>query len=376
MFRSAAITVDDNQPMAQIVVMPIDFKCTTCQSTLRVPESGGGKRARCPHCKSLNLIPQTKPEEPSRPPASQQFFIDSVSGSTYGPITKLELDQWVQEGRVSGDCAVRASGEKQGQPASRYYPNLQPSPHQPPRTANAEVTLDRHPIEKMEPTVDTGGQSRTPQFAKQIGYSVIPTEVDFELIFHTAVKLFLKNAIILSTTALICILPSAVDSIFRLADNELEAIPQILLNLLQIYLSIGQARLALQICRGQPTTLGAVFSGSDKFLPVILFTFLAYLALALGFLLLVLPAIFLLLFFWPSYFLIVDDKADILDSFFLAKALSAPNVLTTLLLGLTSIGILIAGLLICGVGVIPASGFVSILWVVSYLAMSGQLSFE
>ena len=112
---SVAITVDDLKPMTQIDWMSIEFKCTTCQSLLCVDETGSGKRARCPHCKSLNLIPKTKLDKPAEPPASQQFFIDSVSGSIYGPITKLELDQWVEEGRISGDCVVRASGEKGGQ---------------------------------------------------------------------------------------------------------------------------------------------------------------------------------------------------------------------------------------------------------------------
>ncbi|MCP4775671.1 MAG: hypothetical protein GY880_15675, partial [Planctomycetaceae bacterium] len=154
MCRSVAITVDVAEPMAQSVDMPIEFKCTNCQSLLSVPETGSGKRARCPHCKSLNLIPKTKPVEPAEPPASQQFFIDSVSGSAFGPITKLELDQWVREGRISGDCIVRASGEKRGLPASRYYPNLQPSPNHRPRTTNEEVALDRHPIAKTVATQD------------------------------------------------------------------------------------------------------------------------------------------------------------------------------------------------------------------------------
>ncbi len=358
--------------MAQIVEMPIEFKCTTCQSLLRVDESGSGKRARCPHCKSLNLIPKTKPAEPARSPASQQFFIDSVSGSVYGPITKLELDQWVQEGRISGDCVIRASGEKVGQLAGLYYPDLHPS-----EMAKQQATREKRPELKTEtPDAAANLRSKTTKLVKPTGYSIIPTAVDFEIIFYGAVQLFQKNAWVLSATALICMLPAIADSIFRLAGIELDAIPQILFNLVQIYLSIGQARLAIQISRGQRATFSTIYSGGDKFLPVILFTFLAYIALTLGFLLLLLPGILLLLYLWPSYFLIVDNHADVLDSLAMAKDICTPNVLTTFLLGLTSIGILIAGLLICGVGIIPASGFVSVLWAVSYLAMSGQVSLK
>ncbi len=362
--------------MTQIDWMSIEFKCTTCQSLLCVDEAGSGKRARCPHCKSLNLIPKTKLDKPAEPPASQQFFIDSVSGSIYGPITKLELDQWVEEGRISGDCVVRASGEKGGQPASRYYPALQPSPRQRPQTANQPPAIDDSTDLNTENPYHSPPISKTTKAVKLAGYSVIPTAIDFETIFYGAVKVFYKNALILSATALICMLPSIADSIYRVAEIELDAIPQILLNLVQIYLSIGQARLAIQICRGQTATFSTVFSGSDKFLPVILFTFLAYIALTLGILLLVLPAVLLLLYLWPSYFLIVDNHADVIDSLSMAKDICTPNVLTTFLLGLTSIAILIGGLLICGVGVVPATGFVSVLWAVSYLAMSGQISFE
>lgn len=374
--RSVAITVDDIEPMTQIDWMSIEFKCTTCQSLLRVDEAGSGKRARCPRCKSLNLIPKTKLDQPPEPPASQQFFIDSVSGSSYGPITKLELDQWVEEGRISGDCVIRASGEKGGRPASRYYPGLQPSPLQRPLAANQPSAIDDPTDLNTENPYYSPPISKTNKAVKLRGYSVIPTAIDFETIFYGAVKVFLKNALILSATALICMLPSIADSIYRLAEIELDAIPQILLNLVQIYLSIGQARLAIQICRGQTATFSTVFSGSDKFLPVILFTFLAYVALTLGILLLVLPAVLLLLYLWPSYFLIVDNRADVIESLSMAKDICTPNVLTTFLLGLTSIAILIAGLLICGVGIIPATGFVSVLWAVSYLAMSGQISFE
>lgn len=354
--------------MAQIVDMPIEFKCTNCKSVLRVDETGSGKRARCPHCQSLNLVPKKKPADPAKPPASQQFFIDSVSGSIYGPITKRELDQWVHEGRISGDCVVRASGEKVGKLAGHYYPELQPT---------QQATLEKQPGLKPEnPYSAENLNPRTSNRVKTTGYTIIPTAVDFELIFLGAVQLFQKNVWVLSGTALICLLPTTADSICRAAGIELDAIPQILLNLVQIYLSIGQTRLALQVSRGQPATFSTVYSGGDKFLPVIFFTFLAYIALTLGFLLLLLPGALLLLYLWPSYFLIVDDHADVLASLWMAKDICAPNVLTTFLLGLTSIGILIAGLLICGLGIIPASAFVSVLWAVSYLAMSGQVSFK
>ena len=357
--------------MAQIVDMPIEFKCTTCQSVLRVDETGSGKRARCPHCKSLNLIPKTKAPVPSTPPTSQQFFIDSVSGSIYGPITKLELDQWVQEGRISGDCVVRASGEKVGKPASRYFPGIQRS-----EVVDEQGTVDIKPNPVVENPYASPPSLEKAKLPKPTGFSITPTAVNFELIFNATTRLFLKNALILSATALVCMLPSIASSIYDLSGNAASAIPQFLLNLVQIYLSIGQTRLAIQISRGQPADFSIVFSGGDKFLPAVFFTFIASIALALGFLAFIIPAILLLLYFWPSFYLLVDGHANVLDSFFMAKDICVPNILTTFLVGLASIGILLVGLVVCGIGVIPASGFVSVFWAISYLSMSGQISFE
>lgn len=36
--------------------MPIEFPCSECHSTLRVPEQHVGKRARCPKCRTLNMV--------------------------------------------------------------------------------------------------------------------------------------------------------------------------------------------------------------------------------------------------------------------------------------------------------------------------------
>ena len=36
--------------------MPIEFKCKSCSTTLRVPEEHRGKQAKCPKCQTLNLV--------------------------------------------------------------------------------------------------------------------------------------------------------------------------------------------------------------------------------------------------------------------------------------------------------------------------------
>ena len=41
--------------------MPIAFNCT-CGKTLRVPDTSAGKRAKCPACGAIGLVPEPEPE--------------------------------------------------------------------------------------------------------------------------------------------------------------------------------------------------------------------------------------------------------------------------------------------------------------------------
>lgn len=50
--------------------MPITFKCSNCDQTLKVPESKAGNKGKCPKCGTILRIPggrDDEPEEPARP---------------------------------------------------------------------------------------------------------------------------------------------------------------------------------------------------------------------------------------------------------------------------------------------------------------------
>jgi len=48
------------------------------------------------------------------------------NGQAYGPITRSELDTWVQQGRVSATAYVAQEGAAQWQRAGEVYPQLHP----------------------------------------------------------------------------------------------------------------------------------------------------------------------------------------------------------------------------------------------------------
>ena len=81
-------------------------------------------------------------------------------------------------------------------------------------------------------------------------------------------------------------------------------------NLVQIFLGIGQAIISLKVARGMPATVGDLFSGGPRFLPVLGASILAGIALLAGMMLCIVPGVLLAIWFWPFYFLIVEEKTQ------------------------------------------------------------------
>lgn len=63
--------------------MPIEFLCSGCSNTLRVPDEHAGKHARCPQCSSVNSIPSHSQPEDASPQAD---LFGPSTGQTTGPV--------------------------------------------------------------------------------------------------------------------------------------------------------------------------------------------------------------------------------------------------------------------------------------------------
>ncbi len=61
-------------------------------------------------------VPETQPD---------RWYLKTEDGEDYGPVSKTELDEWMQEGRITADCHVLRDGDEQWQWASDVYPELE-----------------------------------------------------------------------------------------------------------------------------------------------------------------------------------------------------------------------------------------------------------
>ena len=108
--------------------MSIEIQCNGCHSNLRVPDEHAGKQARCPKCGTIQTIPGVATPFPS--PAAEpqdlrldQWYVRTPEGVEYGPVPRVELDQWVSESRLSAESRIRRATEA-WMPATTLDPEL------------------------------------------------------------------------------------------------------------------------------------------------------------------------------------------------------------------------------------------------------------
>ena len=141
----------------------------------------------------------------------------------------------------------------------------------------------------------------------------------------------------------------------------------------QVALSLGQTNVCLKLTRGHKARYGDFFSIGGRFLPCLGIGFLLTIVFTAGFYFFIIPGILLMVTLWPAWYLVADGKSGVASSFRTATLLTRGNRVTSLLLGIISIGILICGFLVFCFGVIIAVPLMHLVFTSAYLMMKGEL---
>lgn len=214
--------------------------------------------------------------------------------------------------------------------------------------------------------------------------NIVPTVVDAGSIISYAMEVWKANlmllvgvtVVFLGATWGLAIAQYLVNLIFEQLGQEwvgliLVAGINVTSAVVSIFLGIGQAKISLKLLRSQPAQFGDLFSGGPLFLPVLGAALLGGLAVWIGFIACVVPGLLLILFFWPFYWLVVDQKTGVIESFGVAYSIAKVNVGSSLILWLVSLGILLLGFIALFVGLLFAIPLVSFIWSTAYLMMAG-----
>lgn len=117
-------------------------------------------------------------------------------------------------------------------------------------------------------------------------------------------------------------------------------------------LAAGPLIVAFKIMKGQATTFGDFFRGFDRFLPLFLAYLVTSIFIAIGFILFVIPGVYLAVAYMFTIALIVERKLDFWEAMEGSRRLITKNWFTFFGLGLLLMLLNFGGLLLLGVGLL------------------------
>lgn len=125
----------------------------------------------------------------------------------------------------------------------------------------------------------------------------------------------------------------------------------------QQYLSVGSAQLSLEAVFGRKYELKSLIVEPKVFLNALLAMVLGGILVAIGFLLLIIPGIYLSLAFAPLVYVVLDQKTGPVEALQRAWNLTAGNRGRLFLFALATVGVNLLGVLALGVGLLVTVPF-------------------
>ena len=318
--------------------MPIEFRCAKCSRLLRTPDDSAGKQAKCPECGEVTTIPAGS--DPPTPPAGGP-------ASPFGP--------------ASAGQSPFDAGAPVGPSAADQNPYRSPVDFSPPATGYRASTGQIYPTQ-----IDLGDVlSRTwTVFKDRLGICLGA----FFLAFFVNL---LVGQLLTQGAAVIGALSKEEGVMIALG-----VLANLAAQAFSLWIAIGQAMVFLHIARGEPVELGELFAGGPYLLRAIGASILFFFGFLVGIILLIVPGIIFALMFSQFFYLIIDRNLGVVESLEVSRQVTSGNKLTLFALGFVVLGLMLVAILPCGLGLIILWPFVSLLWPVTYLSMTGQPTAE
>lgn len=294
--------------------MPIEFRCTECDRLLRTPDGTSGKEAKCPQCGALVRIPAAAPPPPQPSPPPQ-----------------------FRETLPHGDT---------------------PNPYQSPGTDQMRAGA-------------AGGVQR--------GFE--PTRIDLGEVLQKTWRIYSANLWLCVLIALpLVVLGAAQNGYAYYRHWQLGpggSLASMLLGIASFWITLGVLLMMLKIARGEEVEAGDMFSAGPMLLPAFGVAILVGVMFLMGMCLLIVPGIIVVLMFSQAILLVVDQRAGVIDALRMSMEATRGNKLTLFALYLLAMaGSAAAFVLTCGIAWLFVHPFLTMLWCVSYLEMTGQGTIE
>lgn len=216
-----------------------------------------------------------------------------------------------------------------------------------------------------------------PQFEADASSGPQPWSI--EEVFSLGFAAFKRHAAVLIGTALVGYVLSFVGTLVVtaaivavLGDVLGQIVAQLVSLVITAFFMVGWIRIWLAAARGGEPTFGMLLSGADRLLPMLVTMFLYYLAVAGGTLAFIVPGVILSVGLYFSMFYIADTNMGAIEALKASWEASRGQRGKLLLAGLASMGLMMAGMLACLVGVLVAAPVSFIAAAVVYTRISGR----
>lgn len=125
----------------------------------------------------------------------------------------------------------------------------------------------------------------------------------------------------------------------------------IVFSIVDVWLTLGLTVIVLRVVRGQPTDFSQLFSqDTDRVITYIVASIIFGIAVALGFVLFIIPGIIISIMYSMFGYVIVDEGAGILESLQRSQALTSGHLMDLLWIGIVFILLNMVGALLFGIG--------------------------
>ncbi len=138
------------------------------------------------------------------------------------------------------------------------------------------------------------------------------------------------------------------------------------------FLQVGLLRVWLDAARGNPLSFGVLFSGGDRFLPMLGATILMLLAIGLGLVLLIVPGIIVSLGFFAAGFFVVDAEMGPIEALKASWAVTKGQKMNIFGLALAGVGLAIVGMLMCCVGFFATLPIYGVASAIVFVRLTGR----
>jgi hypothetical protein len=307
--------------------MSIEFPCSQCGKLLRVGDEAAGKQARCPSCGAVQGIPAANPSTQNPFGAAVPPPPAALSGTDVNPYQAPVSGAW--------------------QPA------------------------DQHAVGPLQPgPIDAGDVLNRTWIIFKSQFWMVTLAAFVWWLTQTAFGAVVGQIVTIS------IMGVGAAAGGGQPQPTLAVVSQFMVQVLNFlfgtWMETGMAIYMLKTARGEPANVGDLFAGAPFWPSAILARFILVIGVFVGVLLLIVPGIIIALMLSQYMYLIIERKKSATEALSTSYNITDGSKLSLFVLAIAAFGVSILGLLACCVGIVPAIGFVNLMWAVAYLAMTGQ----